>query len=195
MKSREQLRVADLLGGSMLALLGAATAAASLTMPWSGSYGGQPIYWYTSPAFFPFLLGVALFLLAGGVARNAIREGAPGRVRRLLAEAAASKETATRMRRGAMILGLLVAYVAALALHLFGFLAAPLATIPGVYGPATRFLVEPEGVSYLLTSLLFLAAAFAVFWRLSALRLLLALAVCWFVAWSFTEQLFAPLPW
>lgn len=195
MMAPERLRVADLLGGSLLALLGLATVLGSLTMPWTGSYGGQPIYWYTSPAFFPFVLGAGLFLLAGGVVRNAIREGAHRRVGSTLGPMLASSEFKTEWRRGLTILALLAGYVAALALHPFGFLAGPLATIPGIYGSSTRFLIEPEGVNYLLTSVLFLLAAFAVFWKISPSRALLAVGVCWFVAWAFTEQLYAPLPW
>ena len=191
----EKLRRADLLASSFLILLGAAVIVGGLGMPLSGTYGGRPIYWYTSPAFFPILLGVLLILFSLSVLGRAVRERAHAGILGFLREELEQARGAVTVRRGLLVLGLLAGYIALLAVHPFAFLAPLLERVPGIYSPATRFLAEPEGVNYALSSAIFLLVTTLIFWRRTVWALVLACGLSWAVAWAFTEKLYAPLPW
>ena len=191
----EKRRRYDVVAALVFLALGAATIVGALGMPMSGTYAGAPLYWYASPAFFPLLLGALLMLCAAASLRAAVAaDGARG-LGAFLAEEARGAVHCVSCRRGALVLLLLGGYVALLSLHPFGALGDALASVPGVYSPATRFLAEPEGANYVLSSALFLGAMFWIFHGRRLWTAVFAALASWAVGWAFAEKLYAPLPW
>lgn len=175
--------------------LGAAVILGSLGMPMRGTYAGAPIYWYTSPAFFPLILGALLMLCAAASLRTAVHAGGARNLSAFLAAEADAIVHGAAGRRAAVAASVLVGYVALLSLHPFGFLGDMLARIPGIYAPATRFLAEPEGANYVVSSAVFLGAMFWIFHGRRLWTALFAVFASWAVGWAFAEKLYAPLPW
>lgn len=63
MLSKEKLRKADLFTGALISLLGLWIINEAFKMPMKDSYGGVQNVWYVSPALFPIITGLFLFLL------------------------------------------------------------------------------------------------------------------------------------
>lgn len=202
MLSKEKLRRADVVGSLLLIGMGTAVLAGALRMPRQGSYGGIVMEWYTSPAFFPLLLGVLLILCASGVLVRAMADGGhrhlAGEIRRILRSLPTSK---IAHRIGA-IWALLAGYILCLALHPFAWLSHFMEFRGG--SSLTAVLVEPEGANYVVSSFLFLALFMFVFylpgvatskWKRAVAILSMSGLVAWGVAYLFTEYLYSPLPW
>jgi hypothetical protein len=203
MMAKSSLRRADVLTAPVFLLLGALVAVAGLRMPHSGTYAGRPITWYTSPGFFPILLGSMLSLCAVGVLWRALREGGQHELMQHLKAAVGRALRSHTARRTLAIVALLAAYVFGIALNPFGPLSESIETKAWTQTQLTRFLTEPDGVNYLLCSLLFLASTMLLFYRPANGRwtgkhvgsiVFLAALLSWMVSVVFTELLYTPLP-
>ncbi len=191
-----KLRRYDVVAALAFLALGAAVIIGSLGMPLSGTYAGAPIYWYTSPAFFPLTLGAVLMLCAAASLRTAVAAGGARELGAFLSREIREMAGGVAGRRVAFAALLLAGYVALLSLHPFGVVGDWLQRVPGIYAPATRFLAEPEGANYVISSALFLGAMIWSFYgRRPVWMAVFAVLVSWAIGWAFAEQLYAPLPW
>ena len=192
----EKRRRYDVVAALAFLGLGFAVIIAALGMPLSGTYAGAPIYWYTSPAFFPLILGVLLMFCAAASLRTAVAAGGAKGLGAFLAKEIGAIAAGVAGRRAAFATLLLAGYVTLLSLHPFGRLGELLGRIPGIYSLTTRFLVEPEGANYVVSSALSLSAMFWAFHgRRPVWMATFALLASWAVGWAFAEKLYAPLPW
>lgn len=203
MLPQESLRKADVVTSTGLILLGAAVLWGASGMPLSGTYGGDELKWYRSPATFPLLIGGLIIVFALAILLRAVRDGAlvnfVGYYRDRFKELPQSRAA----WRILTIMALLVAYVAALRLHPLAGISRVLVRIPFLNGPLTRFCLEPEGSNYVLSSFAFLSASILTFYRPPDGRRLwihgafvigLSAVVSFLVGYIFREQLLVPLP-
>jgi ABC-type polysaccharide/polyol phosphate export permease len=202
MFEKQKLRDADVVTALLLIALGIAVVLGALEMPLSGTYGGLPVTWYSSPAFFPLVLGTALILCSIGVLVRAWRAGGGRRLGRALGSGLSSLPRNRAAHRILTIWGILLGYVLCLGLH-------PFAGLGGVFEPLSdapwaAFMIEPEGTNYVISSFLFLAVFMFLFYRprpkgWTVKTSMLALGVCLLMAWGtgyvFTQHLYSPLPW
>jgi hypothetical protein len=102
-----------------------------------------------------------------------------------------------------MIWALIGGYIAALALNPFGPLSAPIENLVWAQSRLTRFLTEPDGVNYVLTTFLFLSVLTLAFhrpargpttWKCRTLIVGSSALLSWSVSCVFTEILLTPLP-
>jgi hypothetical protein len=204
MMPREKLRKADLVAGSALVLLGGAVLVASLRMPTGGTYGGERLTWYLSPAAFPALVGILMMAAAFAIVVRAAREGALDGAKEYFLEGARAALRSREARRSILIVILLVCYVLALRLHVFGWVGHLLRRVPGAASTGlTRFCLEPSGANYVLASALFLGSFMGIFYRPVGgplrrrhvgLIVGLSIGVSYVVGYLFREQLLVPLP-
>ena len=197
-----RLRQADIVTSLILVALGVSVIVGALRMPLRGTYGGVPITWYTSPAFFPALLGALLILCAIGVLVRAIAARGHRRLVHDIGAALSHLPMNTAARRILTIWALLLFYILCLVLHPFGAPSRFLAASGQM--PLVTFLREPEGMNYVISSFLFLVLFIFRFYRPRGrgwtwTRSTGLLAACGVVAWGigyvFTQQLYSPLPW
>ncbi len=202
MYAKQKLRQADVVTSVLLITLGTAVALGALDMPFTDTYGGLPITWYSSPGFFPLRLGAALVLCSAGVLARAWRAGGGHGLARDLASGLRALPRSRVAQRILLIWGLLLGYVLCLGLHPFGRLGDLFDPLAGASWAA--FLADPEGANYVLSSFLFLAVFMFAFYRprlegWTLKRALLVLGLCFLMAWGtgyvFTQHLYSPLPW
>ncbi len=202
MFQKEKLREADVVTSVLLIALGVAVILGALRMPLSGTYGGLPVTWYSSPAFFPLILGAALIFCCSGVLVRAWLAGGGHRLARSVKKGLSSLPRNRIAQRILLIWGVLLGYILCLGLHPFGGLRGLFEPFGGASWAA--FLVEPEGTNYVLSSFLFLALFMFLFyrpspkgwtWRMATLVLGTCLLLAWGTGYVFTEHLYSPLPW
>lgn len=201
MYQQPKLRQADVVTSVLFITLGIAVILGSLRMPLDGTYGGLPLTWYSSPAFFPLILGAALILCSGGVLARAWLGGGGRRLGQEIRKGVSSLPRNRIAQRILLIWGVLLAYILCLGLHPFGGLGRLFEPFGGTSG--TAFLIEPEGTNYVVSSFLFLALFMFLFFRprpgWTWTTSMLVLGMCLFTAWGtgyvFTQHLYSPLPW
>jgi hypothetical protein len=199
----DQLRCADTVTAPLFILLGLLVVRAGIDMPMSGTYGGRPIAWYTSPGLFPIVIGALLSSISTAIFLRAVVRGGANRLPQHVAAALVDGVASRQSRRAAFVVSCLGIYVALLSFNPFGDLATILEREPRFYGPATRFLLEPDGVNYLVSTMLFLVVLLLAFHRprrpISLARralfvMVFSVVLSWGVAFTFTELLYSPLP-
>lgn len=200
MLAEDRLRRADVVAAVVLCLIGALVLIGAAGMPMSGSHGGKEIRWYTSPAFLPLVIGALLIACSLGVLARAVKRGGHRGLAGALRRGLASLHRDPEARHVAKVALLLAGYVALLWLHPFAGLTPALRSAAFLDNAVTGFLQDREGANYVLCSAAFLAACMAIWWRpLGGRRIaviaVLSLVLPWAVAWCFSEQLHAMLPW
>lgn len=204
MMPKENLRKADVVTSIVLVLLGAGIILESTRMPLSGTYGGRPVHWYTSPAFFPMILGALLVLMSVGVFLRAVRDGGHRGLARVVARSMKSLPRSRPARRTLLVWVLVGAYTALLSWHPFAACSGWLESFGRRDSPLVSFLLEPEGINYVLSTTLFLCAfGFSFYlpsspsprWRRGVLLVALSMLFSWAVGYVFTQHLYTPLPW
>jgi len=201
MMEKSTLRKADVITSGILIALGLAVIVSSLGMPMSGTHGGVEITWYLSPATFPLIVGALIVVFAVAVLVRAIRGGALDGFREFAARTFAGARSSPVARRAALIVLLMIAYVAFLRLHPFGWTSRGLVRLSFMRTGVTRFLLEPSGINYLISSFAFLAVFINLFYRPEASRrrrwaivLGVSFATAFLTGYVFREQLLVPLP-
>ena len=114
MYEKQKLRQADVITSVLLIALGIAVMLGALEMPFSDTYGGIPITWYSSPGLVPLVLGAALVLCSAGVLVRAWRAGGGHRLARDI--------TPVELRANMFTLALLTTLVTATTYALNGML-------------------------------------------------------------------------
>jgi hypothetical protein len=202
MLPQDELREADLYTSAVLAVLGAGVIVGACRMPMGGVYAGMPMAWYTSPGFFPLVLGVLLVAGAVVVFVRSWRSGAHRRLPRRIPAVLVSAAQSPVARRFLIIWVLLLGYVLCLAWHPFAGLSQLFA--PASSSPWTAYLAEPEGANYVIASFAFLVLFMYAFyhrprasrsWKRLALVVAIGLLFSWGVGYVFTRHLYSPLPW
>jgi hypothetical protein len=200
MLPKDKLREADVVSSLMLIALGAAVIIGACRMPMSGTYGGMPIIWYTSPGFFPLALGVLLVLSALAVFVRGCKDGAHRRLRQRIGPMLVALPRSRAARRILTIWLLLVGYVLCLAGHGFAGMARLFEHWSN--WRVVAFMAEPEGANYVMSSFVFLALFMYVFyhrtarnWKTLSVVLAVSALVAWGIGYAFTEHLSSPLPW
>lgn len=203
MMPEEKLRKADVVTAAGLVLLGSGVLIGAFRMPMSGTYGGEEVRWYTSPAAFPILVGFLIIAFAVGILARAVRKGAMAGIARYYADGIKGLVHNRAALRVLIIWVLLAGYVSALRLHPFGWVSRVLVRIPFMRWSLTRFCLEPSGANYVLASFVFLTAFIWLFYRpkgrlpdrrYGAFIVGLSAVVSFLVGYLFREQLFVPLP-
>lgn len=201
MLPEKDLRKADIVGSTLMAVLGAAVLVGALGMPLSGSHGGSEVHWYTSPAILPLILGVLLVAASAGVFARAVRRGGHKELAATLTAILRGLPRSGAVRRAVLVWVLLGAYILLLALHPFAGLAGIFDRLVFLH---SSFATEPEVANYIPCSTLFLAAFMIFFYyrtapgsraKRAAVVAGLSLGVPWLVAFAFKVYLYAPLPW
>ncbi len=152
------LRTADLISGSLVALLGIGVLVGASQMPIGGTYGGVENPWYASPAAVPLLLGSLLVLAGLGVVFQGWRAGAARDFRSTVFSWFGGVAGRRRVLWIAGIWGGLLLYVLVLSWKPFGGLAIQM-TRWIRSGAPLDFLIDPGGINYWLASSVFLTAA------------------------------------
>ena len=201
MLPEKDLRKADVVGSSVLVLLGLAVIIGALRMPLGGSHGGSEVHWYTSPAILPLLLGILLVSFSVAVLVKAVRRGGHHALGETIVRVLKNLPRNAAVRRVVIIWLLLGAYIALLALHPFAGLSRVFDRLVFLH---SSFATEPEVANYIPCSTLFLAAFMTLFYyrvaggsraRRAAIVGVMSLSIPWLVAFLFKVTLYAPLPW
>ncbi|MEM7383743.1 MAG: hypothetical protein AAF514_02255 [Verrucomicrobiota bacterium] len=187
------LRAADVWAGTVFLWLGLGLVVGGLRMPMGGTYAGVENPWYVSPGAPPLFLGVLFLLGAAGLILSGWREAGTGGMK-LLGRKVGQGLRSSSARRSGLIWILLSTYAILLGTHVLGFPARWLESV-GLARGWFSFLGEWEGVSYLLSTHLFLTAFLFLFhkprrWWLSLFAFIVALVV----AVLFSQILRVPLP-
>jgi len=152
----DKIRKADFLSAFLFLAISVSLVWGSLLMPLSGTYGGRPIYWYTSPGFVPLLLGLALMVLSLLLLGNAFKQKGQHKVFTFLRDLLIESLRRQYLKK-ILILWLLVAsYIVCLTLH-------PFASINFIQdwdlGESFPFLIlfeEPENFNFVMATFIYL---------------------------------------